>query len=64
MAHWALVCPSCKKDFNIWKTRDTSIAEFFLPTKPLVPIDGLATRCPNCGWDGIYYPPDLRYRAL
>jgi hypothetical protein len=64
MAQWVLVCHSCKKDFNIWRTPDTTIAEFFLPTKPHIPKDGLATRCPHCHKDGIYYAYDLRHRAL
>jgi DNA-directed RNA polymerase subunit RPC12/RpoP len=64
MAQWVLVCSSCKKDFSIWKTRDTSIAEFFLPSKPHIPIDGLATRCPHCGHDSIYHRSDVRYRLM
>jgi ribosomal protein L32 len=55
MPHWVPGCPNCKSDLDIWKIPDTSIVEFFLPSKPVLPVDGLARRCPNCGHDGVYH---------
>jgi hypothetical protein len=64
MAHWVLVCPSCNKDFKLWEIPSTSITDFFLPPKPVLPLNGLVTRCPHCGHDGVYHRTDVRYRVM
>jgi hypothetical protein len=64
MPLWVLVCPACNGDFHPWEISTKSISEFLFPSKPILPLDGLATRCPNCGHDGVYMRTDVIYRGV
>jgi hypothetical protein len=64
MPRWVLVCPICTGDFNLWEISASSVSEFLFPSKPILPRDGLGTRCPTCGHDGVYIRADIIYRGL
>ena len=63
MPHWVLVCSACHADVNLWPILTDDIAEFFMPSKPDIPSQGLDMRCPNCGHDGVYTRTDILYRV-
>jgi len=64
MPSWTLVCLECKADFKTWKIDDLKLSDYLFPVKPSFPVDGIVTRCPKCGHDGVYQSTELRYRAL
>lgn len=64
MPVWVLVCRTCGSDFKWWDIDDRSLRNYLMPTKPEFAVDGVATKCPNCGNDAIYAPTDLRYRSF
>ena len=64
MPQWVLVCPECKADLQLWNVDDRSLAEFLLPPKPVLPVNGIATLCSSCGKHGIYQSSDLTLRLL
>lgn len=64
MAHWALTCPSCKKNFVHSQIEKRGIEDYFLPEKkPKFPEDGLSIECPNCHATSVYQAHELFYRA-
>jgi len=66
MAHWVLLCPQCKTDFNhseVKSERWTSDAFANLGTKPTFPNDGLLLECPNCRTSSLFLHEQLRYSS-
>jgi hypothetical protein len=64
MGQWILICSICSKEFpHSTIPENLPLTEFYLPTKPEFPLNGLALNCPQCGRSATYERCDLRYRA-
>jgi rubredoxin len=60
MASWALTCKHCGWVFihsNIGET----LADYFVPSKPFFPPQGIESECPNCKVKRIYLKNELTY---
>lgn len=64
MARWVLSCPFCKKDFTYSEIPSKStLADYFLPLKPDVPVEGVRVDCPCCKKVMTFFRHQLVYRA-
>ena len=62
MASWALACKNCRAVFTHSQIADT-LAEYYLPTRPAFPPEGLERECPSCGSKSTYQRRDLTFRS-
>ncbi len=62
MASWALTCKNCRALFIHSQIPDT-VAEYYIPTRPAFPPEGLEHECPNCGSKFTYQRSDLTFQS-
>lgn len=62
MASWMLVCKRCGSEFEHSKIGDT-LADYFLPAKPVIPSAGLKRECPHCKAESDYQQGELKFRV-
>ncbi len=62
MASWSLACKNCNKAFAYSQIGDT-IPEFFMPSRPEFPPEGVERECPNCKAKATYQSNELRYQS-
>ena len=64
MARWVLSCPFCNEEFTYSEIpHESTLADFFLPQKPLVPTDGVKLDCPSCKKSTTFFRHQMTYRA-
>jgi hypothetical protein len=61
MASWALTCKRCGEVFTYSEISET-LANYFSPTKPEFPPEGLECECPNCKAKSTYQQNELTYQ--
>jgi hypothetical protein len=61
MASWALACKNCRAVFTYSQIPDT-LADYYIPTRPEFPPEGLRCECPNCGSKSTYQGSDLTFQ--
>jgi phage FluMu protein Com len=67
MAHWVLLCPQCKTDFNHSEVKVENLlsdAFSWLGAKPEFPAERLKLECPNCKTSSLYAWRSLRYSSF
>lgn len=62
MASWSLACKNCNKAFAYSQIGDT-LSEFFIPSRPEIPPEGVERECPSCKAKAIYKRNELRYQS-
>lgn len=62
MANWSLACKNCNKPFAYSQIADT-LSEFFIPSRPEIPPEGVERECPNCNATATYRRNELRYQS-
>jgi C4-type Zn-finger protein len=64
MARWVLSCPFCNEEFTYSEIPGKStLADFFLPPKPDVPIEGVKLDCPSCQKTTTFFRHQMVYRV-
>lgn len=53
MTTWGLACKNCRATFTHSQIPDT-LADYFLPTRPVFPPEGLRCECLNCKAESTY----------
>ncbi len=61
MASWLLDCKNCHEAFPYSLIPDT-LAEYYLPSRPVFPPEGRERECPNCKTKFTYHLIDLRFK--
>jgi hypothetical protein len=62
MPSWVLNCPGCSKTFPHSQIKQSTMADYFVPSKPEFPEGGQNLECPNCKKAETYQRTDLRYQ--
>jgi hypothetical protein len=62
MASWNLACKKCLKSFAYSQISETFV-DYFMPSRPEFPPDGVELECPNCQAKSTYYRTDLTYQS-
>jgi hypothetical protein len=62
MPRWVLACPSCKNEFTHGEI-GTTLKDYYFPTKPSFPAEGLNLECPSCKKTSLFRQHQLLYRA-
>jgi hypothetical protein len=62
MARWMLVCKRSRSEFEHSKIGDT-LADYFLPAKPLILPNGLKRECPHCKAESDYQQGEANFRG-
>jgi hypothetical protein len=61
MASWALTCKNCHAVFTHSQIPDT-LADYYIPTRPEFPLNGLERECPDCKVTSTYHSIDLMFQ--
>ena len=65
MAHWVLLCPRCRRDFNYCEVQPDSRDLFIgIEAKPTFPGGGLSIACQHCNETSVFERYELRYSAI
>jgi hypothetical protein len=61
MPSWGFKCKDCNQSFP-FSAISESLADFYLPRKPVLPQEGVEHECPNCKVKSTYWLSDLIYQ--
>ena len=62
MGSWALACKNCRALFTHSEVPNT-LADYYLPTRPDFPPEGLERECPQCNSKSTYRAIELIYQS-
>lgn len=62
MGNWGLACKNCRATFTHSRVPDT-LADYYLPTRPDFPPEGLERECPHCNSKSTYMAIELIYQS-
>jgi ribosomal protein S27E len=61
MATWGLACKNCRTVFTHSQIPET-LTDYYIPTRPEFPPNGLERECPSCNNKSIYRAIDLTFQ--